>query len=150
MEKWWQSWAALRWYMVWRSGQKNSSVMTMKITDSEKEIDIKSKKVEWGNLFRYLSTTTMKDRKLETESQRIALMLAVLTVQNTTWKDKNNFSRSKRRKKKKELLRNIVFSRAWTVWNRWNSNRSNRMKNSSLWIQMCLQNSIGTMYSAQN
>lgn len=150
MEKRWQSWAALQWYMVWRSGQKNSSVMTTKITDSEKEIDIKSKKVEWGNLFGYLSTTTMKDRKLETESQRIALMLAVLTVQNTTWKDKNNFSRSKRRKKKKELLRNIVFSRAWTVWNRWNSNRSNRMKNSSLWIQMCLQNSIDTMYSAQN
>lgn len=72
----------------------------MKITDSEKEIDIKSKKVEWGDLFKYLGTTTMKDRKLETEIQRIALMLAVLTVQNTTWKDKNNFSRSKRKKKK--------------------------------------------------
>lgn len=77
--------------------------MTMKITDSEKEIDIKSKKVELGDLFRYLSTTTMKDRKLETESQRIALMLAVLIVQNTTWKDKNNFSRSKRRKKRNFL-----------------------------------------------
>lgn len=83
----------------------------MKITDSEKEINIKSKKVEWRDLFKYFGTTTMKDRKLETEIQRIALMLAVLTVQNTTWKDKNNFSRSKRRKKK-ELLRNIVFSRA--------------------------------------
>lgn len=83
----------------------------MKITDSEKEIDIKSKKVEWGDLFKYLGTTTMKDRKLETEIQRIALMLAVLTVQNTTWKDKNNFSRSKR-KKKRELFGNIVFSRA--------------------------------------
>lgn len=74
--------------------------MTMKITDSEKEIDIKSNKVECGDLFKYLGTTTMKDRKLETEIQRIALMLAVLTVQNTTWKDKNNFSRSKRTKKK--------------------------------------------------
>lgn len=78
--------------------------MTMKITDSEKEIDIKSKKVEWGDLFKYLGTTTMKDRKLETEIQRIALMLAVLTVQNTTWKDKNNFSRSKRKKKKGNFL----------------------------------------------
>lgn len=52
-----------------------------------------------GDLFKYLGTTTMKDRKLEREIQRIALMPAVLTVQNTTQKDKNNFSRSKGRKK---------------------------------------------------
>lgn len=32
--------------MVWRSEQKKSNVMTMKITDTEQEIDIKSKKVE--------------------------------------------------------------------------------------------------------
>lgn len=73
--------------------------MTMRITDTEQEIDIKSKEVEWGDLFKYLSTTTMKDGKPEIEIQRIALMLAVLTVQNTAWKDKNNLSRSKRKKK---------------------------------------------------
>lgn len=73
--------------------------MKMRITDNEQKIDIKSKKAERGDLFKYLSTTTMKDGKSETEIQRIALMLAVLTVQNTTWKDKNNLRRSKRKKK---------------------------------------------------
>lgn len=45
----------------------------------------------------------MKDRKPEAEIQRTTLMLAVLTVQNTTWKDKNNLSRSKSFKKGKCL-----------------------------------------------
>jgi len=39
----------------------------------------------------------MKDRKPETEIRRIALMLAVLTDLNTTWKDKNTLSRSERK-----------------------------------------------------
>lgn len=52
----------------------------------------------------------MKDRKPETEIQRTALMLAVLTVQNTTWKDKNNPSRSKKKKKKKTNFLEILCS----------------------------------------
>ena len=84
---------------VWYEDQDKikSNVMTVRITDSEQEIYIKSKKAEWVNLFKYLSNTTMKDRKPETEIRRIALMLAVLTDLNTTWKDKNTLSRSERK-----------------------------------------------------
>ena len=46
--------------------------MTMRITVTEQEIDIKSKKVEWGDLFKYLSTSTMKEGNLKLKSKELA------------------------------------------------------------------------------
>lgn len=76
----------------------------MRITDTEQERDQKqeSRMSELIQVSQYYYHERMKDREPETEIWRIALTLAVLTDLNTTWKDKNTFSRSKRKKKKKE------------------------------------------------